>query len=241
MNKNEFVAHVRGRMLVSCQALPNEPLHSAYIMSRMALAAKLGGAAGIRANSAVDIQAIRQLVDLPLIGLNKRDFPDSPVYITPTLADVDEIVAAGADVVAVDATDRLRPGGQTLDDFYRQVREKHPDILLMADCATYEEGIHAAELGFDFVGTTMSGYTEESADAMLPNIMLMERLASDLDVPVIGEGGIWTPEHLVAAMETGILTCVVGTAITRPMLITRRFVEALEKDVEKRSLHYAEV
>jgi N-acylglucosamine-6-phosphate 2-epimerase len=228
MNKQDFMDHVRGKLIVSCQALPEEPLYSPYIMGRMAYAAMMGGAAGIRANSVADILEIKRLVDLPLIGINKHVYEGSQVYITPTLEDVEIIVKAGADVIATDATNRLRPYGLTLDEFYCQVRAKYPDLLLMADCSTYSEGVHAAQLGFDFIGTTMSGYTEASQGAVLPNISLMSRLVRDLQTPVIGEGGIWNPEELQAAMKTGILTCVVGSAITRPMLITRRFVQALD-------------
>ena len=159
---NEKIEKWKGGLIVSCQALPDEPLHSSFIMGRMALAAQMGGAVGIRANTKEDIQEIQRQVKLPVIGIVKRDYEDSDVYITPTMKEVDELMEAGPEVIAMDATGVLRPGGMTLDDFFRQAKEKYPDQLWMADCSTVEEALHADELGFDFIGTTMVGYTKQS-------------------------------------------------------------------------------
>jgi N-acylglucosamine-6-phosphate 2-epimerase len=227
MNKNTLLASLRGGLVVSCQALVEEPLHSSYIMSKMALAAKLGGAVGIRANSYEDIIAIKKEVDLPVIGIVKRDFEDSEVFITATINEVDEVFRAGAEIIAVDATNRLRPNQQTLESFYFEVREKYPDIMLMADVSTFEEGIKAAELGFDIVATTLSGYTNYTKDYNLPNIQLVKSLSDTLDVPVMAEGGYWTSEDMQNAMLSGAHGCIVGSAITRPMEITKRFVNSL--------------
>ena len=198
-------------------------------MSRMAYAAYESGAVGIRANSVSDIVEIKKTVDLPVIGIIKIDYPDSEVYITPTLKEVDALVECGTDIIATDATKRVRPNGETLDEFFKKVREKYPNQIFMADCSTYEEGIHAAELGFDIVGTTMHGYTSYTEGANLPNIDLISSLVKNCGTDVIAEGGIWTPDQLKACMDTGVLTCVVGSAITRPQEITKRFIKAIKK------------
>ena len=217
----------RGGLIVSCQALKSEPLYSPYIMGRMAFAAFEGGAVGIRANTPEDIAEIKKTVELPVIGLYKVDYPDSGIYITPTMQEVDALVAAGPEIIAMDATDRLRPEGKPLSDFFREVRAKYPDQLFMADTASFEEGRLAQELGFDLVGTTMSGYTPATEGTSLPNYELMERYVKELDIPVVAEGGIWYPEQLKQAMDLGVWTAVVGTAITRPRDITKRFTAAI--------------
>lgn len=228
MSKKNVLERIKGGLIVSCQALPQEPLHSSYIMSRMAFAAKEGGASGIRANTVEDITEIKKIVDLPVIGIIKKDYEGCEIYITPTLDEVDALVECGVDIIAMDCTRRLRPGGITLDDFFARVREKYPDQLFMADCSDYEEGMHAAEIGLDLIGSTMSGYTEYTKGAALPNLDLMRRLVQDCGKPVIAEGGIWTPEQLKAALDTGVLAAVVGTAITRPREITKRFAAAIQ-------------
>lgn len=156
----DTVADLYGKLIVSCQALDDEPLHSSFIMGRMALAAKEGGAGGIRANTAADIEEIRKNVDLPIIGIIKRDYEGSDVYITPTMKEVDELMIVRPEIIALDATDRSRPGGKDVDIFYNEIKQRYPDQLLMADCSTIDEAIHADELGFDFIWTTLVGYTE---------------------------------------------------------------------------------
>lgn len=219
---------IRGGLIVSCQALSDEPLHSSYIMSRMAYAAMLGGAVGIRANTVEDIKEIKKVVDLPIIGIIKKVYKDSDVYITPTMEEVDDLVNCGVDIIAIDATFRIRPKSQNLDSFFLEVRKKYPNQLFMADCASFDEGIHAAKLGFDIIGTTLCGYTPETRLEKLPNYELMKKLVKDCGKPVIAEGGIWSPTELKMALETGVFAAVVGTAITRPMDITKRFVEAIK-------------
>lgn len=226
--KQAVLSQIKGGLVVSCQALADEPLHSSTIMGRMAYAAMLGGACGIRANTPEDIRQIRREVDLPIIGLTKCVSPDSPVYITPTLREVDALCEAGCEIVAMDATDRPHTGGLGIGELFPQVRAKYPDQLFMADIATFEEGVNAERLGFDLVSTTLSGYTADTKDRALPDFELMRRLSRSLTIPVIGEGGIWSPEELKEAMEQGVFACVVGTAITRPREITRRFVEAIK-------------
>lgn len=229
MSREQVIEQIRGGLIVSCQALEEEPLHSSYIMSRMAYAAKLGGAVGIRANTVEDIVEIKKSVQLPIIGIIKKAYQESEVYITPTMKEVEELVACGVEIIAMDCTKRLRPKGLILEDFFKEVRMKYPNQLFMADCSTIEEGMHAAAIGFDFIGTTMSGYTPYTQGVSLPNYEMMRRLVLESGKPVIAEGGIWDPNQLKEALEMGVLSAVVGTAITRPREITRRYVEAITK------------
>lgn len=229
MTNTEILNQIKGKLIVSCQALETEPLYDSYIMSKMAWAAYLGGAAGIRANTIIDIKAIKEKVDLPVIGIIKRVYDDSDVYITPTEKEVDALVEIGCEIIAVDATDRLRPNGVTFEEFFTKVRKKYPNQLFMADTSCFEEGKKAEELGFDLIGTTMAGYTPYTKGTPLPDFTLMERYVNELHTPVIAEGGIWVPEELKKAIDIGVHAAVVGTAITRPMDITKHFISALEK------------
>lgn len=228
---NERVRNLQGKLIVSCQALPHEPLHSSFIMGRMAVAAKEGGAAGIRANTKEDIKEIQAQVDLPVIGIVKRDYEGSKVYITPTMKEVDELMEVTPDIIAVDATADLRPGNITLDQFFAQIKEKYPDQLLMADCSTIEEAIHADELGFDFIGTTMVGYTDQSkGDKIEENdFEILRAIVSNVKHKVIAEGNINTPQKAKRVIDLGAFAVVVGSIITRPQLITRTFAEELDK------------
>ena len=227
---NQKVENLKGKLIVSCQALSNEPLHSSFIMGRMALAAKQGGASGIRANTKEDIKEIQSQVDLPIIGIVKRDYDDSDIYITPTMKEIDELMEVKPEIIAIDATKNLRPNGVTLDEFYAQIREKYPDQPLMADCSTYEEAIHADELGFDFIGTTLVGYTDQSKDMKIEqnDFELIKEIVKNVKHNVIAEGNINTPEKVKRVMQLGVFSIVVGSAITRPQLITKTFVDALK-------------
>ncbi|MDE6202441.1 MAG: N-acetylmannosamine-6-phosphate 2-epimerase [Lachnospiraceae bacterium] len=223
------VEQLKGKLIVSCQALPHEPLHSSFIMGRMALAAKEGGALGIRANTREDIKEIKSQVDLPVIGIVKRDYEDSQVYITPTMKEIDELMEVKPEIIAVDATGAVRPGGLTLDDFYHQIRDKYPEQLLMADCSTVEEALHADELGFDFIGTTMVGYTPQSKNDKIEanDFEIIRKIVASAKNRVIAEGNINTPEKAKRVVELGVFSVVVGSIITRPQLITKSFAEAL--------------
>ena len=224
------VESLKGKLIVSCQALPHEPLHSSFIMGRMALAAKEGGAYGIRANTKEDIQEIRHNVDLPVIGIVKRDYADSEVYITPTMKEVDELMEVGPEIIALDATGRLRPEGVALKDFFRQVKEKYPDQLWMADCSTVEAALHADKLGFDFIGTTMVGYTRQSEGDRIEedDFRILREIIAKAKHKVIAEGNVNTPQKVKRVIELGAYSVVVGSAITRPQLITREFAEGLD-------------
>ena len=222
---------LQGQLIVSCQALPHEPLHSDYIMARMAVAAQEGGAKGIRANSVIDIKAIKEAVDLPVIGIIKRDYDDADVFITATMKEIDELMTVKPEIIALDATTSTRPNGQTLDDFYHEIRAKYPDQLLMADCSTVEEALHADELGFDFIGTTLVGYTEHSKEDKIEenDFEIIRTILKNVKHCVIAEGNINTPEKARHVVELGCYSVVVGSIITRPQLITKSFTEEMKK------------
>ena len=225
-----IINRIRNGLIVSCQAPAGEPLHGSEIMARMAKAAEIGGAAGIRANSPQDIRAIRSLVSLPVIGIYKKEYPGSSVYITPTFTEFAEVAEASAEIIAVDGTLRPRPGGETLQGLVNLARARYPQVLLMADVSTHEEGVAAAEVGFDIVATTLAGYTEYTrGEGDIPDFNLVESLAHVVKVPVIAEGRINTPEDAAEALRRGAWAVVVGTAITRPHVITKRFAESMKK------------
>lgn len=231
MKKEELFQKIRGQMIVSCQAVPGEPLYeeSRSVMYLMARAAKMAGSPAIRTSSIRDVREIRKETGLPVIGLVKIQYPGYEGYITPTMKEVDELVEAGSEVVALDCTLRKRGDGKTAGQFIEEIRAKYPDIILMADISSYEEGVNAWRCGADIVGTTMSGYTDYTPKLDGPDYELMSRLAADLDIPVIGEGKIHTPEQAVEALRTGVWAIVVGGAITRPLEIAGRFMRAIEE------------
>lgn len=221
---------IKNHLIVSCQALEYEPLHSSFIMSKMALAAYQGGAKGIRASTIEDIQAIKKEVDLPIIGIIKQEYEGSVVFITPTIKEVDALVKEGVDIIAMDATIRERPHHIYLDDFFKEVRKKYPNQKFMADCSTIEEAIHADELGFDFIGTTMVGYTKESKGLKIEenDFEIIRTIIQKVKHPVIAEGNIDTPQKAKRVLELGCYSVVVGSIITRPQLITKRFTDIME-------------
>lgn len=223
----ERMGALRGKLIVSCQALPEEPLHSSYIMSRMAYAAYVGGASGIRANTVSDIREIKKTVDLPIIGIIKEVYGENPVYITPTMKEISALVAEGVDIIAIDGTKRERPDGNTLENLMKAAKEKYPNQLFMADISSVEEAIEAERLGFDFVGTTLVGYTEYTK-GNLPLVEL-EKVIQAVSLPVIGEGNLDTPEKAKKALDLGAFAVVVGGAITRPQQITKKFVDEMSK------------
>ena len=216
------VEQIQWQLIVSCQALEDEPLHSSFIMGRMALAAKQGGAKGIRANTVEDIKEIRKNVDLPIIGIIKRDYEDSEVYITPTMREIDELAEVEPEIIALDATFSRRP--------FAEIRKKYPNQLLMADCSTMDEVIIADKLGFDFVGTTLVGYTKQSKDIKIEaeDFIFIREALDKINAKLIAEGNINTPQKLKRVMELGVYSAVVGSSITRPQIITRSFTSVLK-------------
>ncbi len=221
-----FIEQVRGQLIVSCQALAHEPLYGAEFMARMAMAALQGGAVGIRANSPVDIAAIRKVVTLPIVGLFKDEIAGYPVYITPTLRHALAVAEAGADVIAIDATARSRPEPGTLADFIERIHVQ-TGLPVLADISTVAEGVAAVNAGADIVSTTMSGYTAESPTQRDPDLELVANLSRAIGVPVLAEGRYRTPQQASDALAVGALAVVVGGAITRPQEITKHFVEEL--------------
>ena len=226
MHLSPLFRRLKGGLIVSCQALEDEPLHGAQIMAAMARAAKEGGAVGIRANSPVDIAAIRAAVDLPIIGLHKCEIAGYAPYITPTLRHAQEVADAGADLIALDATLRPHPGGLDAAELIQLVKERTRKPVL-ADVATFADGIAAQEAGADAVSTTLSGYTDDSPKLEGPDFDLLRWLADELSIPVIAEGRIATPEQVARALDLGAFAVVVGSAITRPQWITRQFAQAI--------------
>ncbi|GGB42644.1 N-acetylmannosamine-6-phosphate 2-epimerase [Fictibacillus barbaricus] len=228
--KNIFNSIHKG-LVVSCQALEGEPLNGSAVMGKMARAAEMGGAAAIRANGVQDILCIKSTVHLPIIGLIKQEYDGSDVYITPTKREVDLLLEADADMIALDATRRQRPNNEQLKDLINQI--KKGGALVMADISTLQEGLLAQNLGADCVSTTLSGYTSYSRQLKEPDFTLIRELKEVLSIPVIAEGRISTPKEAKQALEAGAYSVVVGSAITRPQDITKRFVQFIEKDVEK--------
>ena len=219
-----ILRQLHGGLVVSCQAPPGDPLHGPAFMAAMARAAVLGGAVGIRANGPADIRAVRRAVDVPVVGLWKDGAEG--VYITPTVRHARAVVDAGAQIVAIDATSRSRPDRSTVPEVIEGLRRTHR-CLVMADVSTLDEGVLAVSSGADLVATTLSGYTPYSPQRPGPDLQLVAALAARVDVPIVAEGRIGTPQQARAALDAGAWTVVVGGAITRPQLITARFVAAL--------------
>jgi len=227
-----LVEQLRGGLIVSCQARPEEPLYGSQIMAAMAKAAAIGGAVGIRVNTPEDIRAIRAAVSLPLIGLYKITTPKYAVYITPSTSAAQQVAVAGADIIAIDATPRKRASGETFKEIIDYIHN-HLNKLVMADISTLEEGIAAEQAGADLVSTTLSGYTPYSPQIAGPDLELVSQLVNRVKVPVIAEGRIHTPEELVTALSRGAYAVVIGGAITRPQLITARLVNAIKESQTK--------
>jgi N-acylglucosamine-6-phosphate 2-epimerase len=221
-----LLEQLRGGLIVSCQAEMGEPLYGSAHMAVMAAAAALGGAVGIRANAPEDIAAIRRMVTLPIIGIYKLDIPGYTVRITPTLESATAVARAGADIIAIDCTSRPHPESFHRDEHIRRIHEQ-TNLAVMADISTYEEGLAAQVAGADLVATTLSGYTGDSPNVEGPDFDLLHRLASTLQIPVIAEGRIATPAQAAEAISLGAFAVVVGSAITRPALITASFVKAM--------------
>ena len=160
--------------------------------------------------------------------LFRSQYPGTDVFITPTRKEVDDLAAVGAEIIAMDATGRKRPGNVSLDDFFKEIRRDYPQQLFMADCSTLEEGIHADRIGFDIIGTTLAGYTPYTEHIKVPNLELIRQLRERTDKPIIAEGGIWSGADLQQTFRCGAFSAVIGAAITRPQLITKYYVKSIE-------------
>lgn len=230
-SKQEILERIKGQLIVSCQALPSEPLYveEKSIMYLMARAAKQAGSPCIRTSSIRDVLAIKEETDLPVIGIIKIVYDGYDSYITPTMKEVDELYAADADIIALDCTMRRRGDGSTINEFIAQIKEKYPDVVLMADISTYEEGVNAWKCGVDFVGTTLSGYTDYSPKVDGPDVELVKKLSETIDIPVIAEGKVHYSDEAVQMLEAGAYAVVVGGAITRPLEIATRFINRVKE------------
>lgn len=230
----EAIQAVKNGLVVSCQASDGEPLAVPECICALALSAIAGGACALRLEGAGNVAYVRKHTKLPIIALTKapgipEDKRLESVYITGTFAEAKALAAAGADVIALDATGRARPQGEKLGEIIERIH-KETGLPVWADVATYEEGVEAARLGADVVSTTLSGYTKETAVPAAtsgPDLQLLGRLCRHLSVPVVLEGRVWNTTEVTEAFRLGAHAVVVGSAITRPHLITERFVRAI--------------
>ncbi|GGA93992.1 hypothetical protein GCM10011491_22750 [Brucella endophytica] len=213
---------LRGRLIVSCQAAETSPLHATEHIVALARAVVLGGAQGVRIEGVRNVQTVRSAINLPIIGITKIAQSGSDVYITPSLEDVRSLAAAGADIIAFDATDRPRP--VPVADIVLEIARLGK--ISMADISTLDEARQAIAAGADFVGTTLSGYTPYTVGAPAPDFALMRSLA-EAGIPFVAEGRIWEPSQARRALELGAAFVVVGSAITRPDEIAKRFADAI--------------
>ena len=222
-----MVSKLQRGLIVSCQAEEGSPFNSPQFIAAFAKAAELGGAIGVRIRDIENVKAVSQVVKLPMIALTKGKFDSGKVLITPTLDDVLKLVDAGADIIAIDVTSRRRPNGMSGIEFLQLVRSKISNPVI-ADISNVHEGLAAAEEGSDFVATTLSGYVEGAIKSKYgPDYELIREIASKTRTPVIAEGRIWTPEQAKKALYHGAFAICVGSAITRPVDIVRRFVDSL--------------
>lgn len=224
---NELLNSLKGRLIVSCQAYPGEPMLDPRTMAQVAQAAVAGGAAAIRAKGLDDLRAIRAEVEVPVIGLVKVGKSD--VYITPTLHDAFQVAETGVEIVAIDGTRRERPDERTLAETVLGIKERFPEILLMADCGSLGDAEAAIEAGVDILGTTLAGYSGEREKTEGPDWEVVDQLVRLDRLPVFVEGRVHTPEQAAEAMRRGAWAVVVGTAITHPTSITGWFAKAVDE------------
>lgn len=218
------IEQLKSSLVISCQAPSDSPLHDASLIAKIAQACVNQGAKGVRIDTPSHIQAVKKLMpDVPVIGLWKQMGLDSDVYITPRLEDAIAVSEAGADIIAIDATTRNRPGGENIVDIIAYIQEKLGK-LVMADIDTLENALTASQAGADLISTTLYGYTPATSQFHPPNFNLVSQLIQQIDKPIICEGGIKTPAEAKQALDLGCFSVVVGTAITGIDLLAQKFV-----------------
>lgn len=229
------MAHIKeGSLIISCQAVQGEPLYGYNIMHLMAKAAKAGGADAIRCNYVSDINSIKVETGLPTIGIIKAVYPDSDVYITPTLKEVKALLEeTETEVVALDATLRERPNGEKLEDLVAYIRAQKPSVEIMADISNMEEAKYADALGFDYIGCTMRSYTESTKGVSIPDYNFIADMVQSLNAKIIAEGGIWEVGQLEKVWQAKPYAVVIGSAVTRPKDITARFRKVTDSALKK--------
>lgn len=222
MTPTAALERLRGRLVVSCQAPPGDPLRDPEVIGRLAESVLAAGASGVRVDTPEHVRAVLDRIETTVVGLWKDG--DTGVYITPTLEHALAVAEAGAQIVAVDGTERDRPDGRHLGEVITQLHDRL-GVAVLADVATLPQGLRAAALGADAVASTLAGYVGPEPPRDGPDLDLVEGLAAKLDVPVVAEGRIRTPSQARQALQRGAFAVVVGTAITSPAWITRRFLE----------------
>ena len=225
-NRYKQIEGIRHSIVVSCQAGPESPLNAPHFIAALAKSAEMGGAAGFRVDRPENVAAVRAITHLPIMGINKIVTAGYDVYITPTYASAEAVVDAGADMLAIDATYRARPGGETFLEIVQKVHEKL-NVPVMADVGTVEQGLRALQDGADMIGTTMSTSAPYGKAEDGPGLHIVEALTKVTDKPIIVEGQVWTIEDVRASFDAGAYAIVIGSAITVPQFITQRFVQAI--------------
>ena len=231
--KKEVLEKIRGRVIVSCQGDPaTNPVGTPENLTLMAKCAVLGGCAGFRANMPENIAAIKkEFPDIPMIGIWKIMTEGNDVYITPTIEAIDKLVELGCEIIAMDGTDRVNANGEKAYTLITKAKEKYPEVLIMADVADLNDAKLSAAAGADICSTTLSGYTDYTKDKVGKcDFELIKQIKdANLGIFIITEGKIWTREDALKAYECGTDSIVIGTAITNPISITKRFVKAVEE------------
>lgn len=235
MKKEKVLQQIKNKLIVSCQAREGWPMYGSEIMAAFAAAAELGGAGGIRATGAQNIIEIKKRVSLPIIGINKQFSDQYEVYITPTYESAREILDIGVEIIALDATMRERPNNEKLEEIVEKIRKNYPDVLIMGEISTLKEAKSILHLNFDIISTTLSGYTKDSDNIDSVNLELIRSLKSITHTPIIAEGKIKNEQEAVEALKAGAHSVVVGTSITRPEIITERYVQAIKSYLEKKN------
>jgi N-acylglucosamine-6-phosphate 2-epimerase len=226
-------------LIVSCQAQEDEPFFGSEYMAKMAIAAEIGGAIGLRVNTIPDIVAVKKAVKIPVIGIIKKQYPDYYPYITPTLKEVKEVVETGAEIVAIDATQLTKPDGKTTEQFIYDIKTEC-NILIMADVSTVEEGVAAWKAGADIIASTLTGYTSytrKESDLPIelqePNFEIIKALSDKIEIPIVAEGRFWDYRNAIKALELGAYSVVIGAGITRPQVITLKNVTQINRYLQQ--------